>query len=491
MKLKRTKVVLLIVLFTLITITFISAQKQQNNNGFQHAIDDFVDDKKLASATSSITILNLSTGKIEAEFNADKVLTPASVQKIFTTAALLNLAGEEFTYRTPFYLKGMKLNDTLFMGDLIIDPVADPSFCSPYQKNAMDINALADTITNLFLSKGIKALFGNIVVNKKFIKDNPESTEWLYYDLGNYYGAGVHHLNVFENTAWLNFKAADTVPAICPILKVIPQELSSQYMSEVQSVHHEVKNDLFVLGSSESCIYKVQGEMMCCAGDTIGIKAAIKDPEALFANLFKQKLTERGIWINSQKNDLQKFEDDLLFEYESPSLKTLCERALKKSVNLYCESFVHTYAWLNSGNTERNIGLSNIKDFWKNKLDESQGFYMVDGSGLSPKNMLSSHQLVNALYWINNNKRLNKYYELLIDPDEEGMLSGALKKHKHPKNKLRLKSGSMEHVRSFAGYILESGKPKYAVAILINHYDCPGEIIKVKMAKFFAEISKS
>lgn len=112
---------------------------------------------------------------------------------------------------------------------------------------------------------------------------------------------------------------------------------------------------------------------------------------------------------------------------------------------------------------------------------------LEDGSGLSPKNLLSSAQLAKALLFISKNPAISNFWELLPESTIEGSLAGILALNKSIKGKLRLKSGSMERVRSYSGYVMEKDKPKYAISLIINHYDCSGSEIKIRLQNFLAK----
>ena len=45
-------------------------------------------------------------------------------------------------------------------------------------------------------------------------------------------------------------------------------------------------------------------------------------------------------------------------------------------------------------------------------------------------------------------------------------------------------------MRSYSGYVMDKDKPKYAISLIVNHYDCSGSEIKNKIAKFFSKIAE-
>lgn len=466
------------------------AQKLSIQTKMQRVIDNFVKDTMLHSASISISVIDIGENKIVGSFDSHRSLIPASSQKIMVTAALLSKLGNDYRYQTKIYLKGTMSTDSTFIGNIVVEGKGDPSFCSYSQDNAIGIQTLVDRVKSKLDSLGIKEIKGYVEVDASYIKDIPENPEWLWYDLGNYYGAGCYGLNVFENAAWVSVKQETKSGEICEVVKVVPNALTPMYCSEVKSSVEKTNEDLFVLGSSQDHNYTVHGSLQCCGNDTITLKAAIPDPPQLFAKLLMHKLKDQGIIFSKLDRSKSAYNKILLYNYTSPPLRDLAERALKKSVNLYCESFVHTYGDISNANTDRKKSLSNLESFWESNGLDAKSMVLEDGSGLSPKNLLSSMHLCKALSWIEQNRSDLYFWYLLPDSSSEGSLASILSKNKKAKSKLRLKSGSMERVRSYSGYIIDKDKPRYAISLIVNHYSCKSDEIKNKIGNFFVKMSE-
>jgi serine-type D-Ala-D-Ala carboxypeptidase/endopeptidase (penicillin-binding protein 4) len=464
------------------------AQKSKVDHQIQKSILRLVEDKEFSTASFSISIVDLKNGHLIGSYDPNRALIPASVQKIFTTAATLYQLGGNYTYKTDFYLNGFMENDSTFVGILGIRSSGDPSFCSTFQKNTPLFESVLDTVYNILISKNIKKFKGDVHVDRNFITDQAENAEWLYYDLGNYYGAGCHSLNFLENTSWISIQPQSKKDSICKIIKVSPYPLQSNFISAVRSVEYDVDEDLYFLGNSNQKQYIACGELKINGPETITLKGSIPDPADVFEILLKDGLYNKGIRFEWVPRSLDSLSSVSIYNHVSPDLMALCDRGLKKSVNLYSESFLHIYGNAINGNTKRKEALSALQSFWAPKFKSVQGFYLIDGSGLSPKNRLTSAHVTDALYWISKQESLRNYETLLQDAASEGSLSGALSKYKSTKNRFRLKSGSMQHVRSYAGYLMENEKPVWAISIIINHSDGSSTYIQQKVAKWFSEL---
>lgn len=147
-------------------------------------------------AKVSVIIRELSTGHDIVSQNPDLPLTPASITKCVTSAAVMTAGKEEHRFQTPVYLKGEQA-DSLFYGDLIIEACGDPTTESEFFP---DCNGFADSIAANLSRLGITRLNGNITVDGSAFTDAGPGARWDADDLKWSYGAGLYPLNYNNNT---------------------------------------------------------------------------------------------------------------------------------------------------------------------------------------------------------------------------------------------------------------------------------------------------
>ena len=97
------------------------------------------------------------------------------------------------------------------------------------------------------------------------------------------------------------------------------------------------------------------------------------------------------------------------------------------------------------------------------------GIRIEDGSGLSRLNTVSPAFLVDYLRAMSRSKAFDAFLASLPKPGE-GTLSTLLPKlPADQKNRVRVKSGSMDGVLCYSGYILdEEGKPSRVFSFMVN-----------------------
>jgi D-alanyl-D-alanine carboxypeptidase len=73
----------------------------------------------------------------------------------------------------------------------------------------------------------------------------------------------------------------------------------------------------------------------------------------------------------------------------------------------------------------------------------------------------------------------------------QGSLIKWLKPKRNVQLQMKLKSGSMERVRSYTGFLVHDEHPVYAMSLLVNHYSCSGDKINELIAHFLNHIQNN
>ena len=160
----------------------------------QQILSDFINelkkDTELQNASISLCALDAQTGTQVCEYNSKVSLTPASTMKIITTASALQLLGKDFKYETLVQYSGtFDKAIGIINGDLYIKGSGDPSLNSEYFRKPEDTFYVANKWATVLKDKGVKKITGQIVVDVScFEEDIPAN--WIWGDMGNYFGAG-------------------------------------------------------------------------------------------------------------------------------------------------------------------------------------------------------------------------------------------------------------------------------------------------------------
>lgn len=158
------------------------------------AVSTFVNTHAADSASMAVVIIDLSTGKVDESYNADKPLVPASVMKAVTVGSLIGETGIEFRYKTRVYVDG-GVEDDVLNGNIIIVGAGDPSLNSVSAPQSPDF--IAECVGAL-KNKGITTVRGRVIVDQSIFTSPSVPDSWPDADRRAYYGAGSFGLN-FEN----------------------------------------------------------------------------------------------------------------------------------------------------------------------------------------------------------------------------------------------------------------------------------------------------
>jgi D-alanyl-D-alanine carboxypeptidase/D-alanyl-D-alanine-endopeptidase (penicillin-binding protein 4) len=457
----------IVIFFLLFSFTSYSQELQ---------IERFLSDSTMKYASVSLCITDAETGNIIYQHDPEKSLKQASVLKLVTTAAALELLGKDYTFKTSVYYSGrIRKGSGILDGDIIIKGGGDPALGS---ENFPDFyNGFTDKWINDIRALGIKKITGGVIADDSRYDYQPVPPGWSWEDLGNYYGSGAYGLSVFDNTLFIHFKTSEK--GTTPLITALFPEGSGIDFTNFLTASGTVDN-----GYIYSAPYSNKG----CISGTIPennedfiLKGSIPDPPLFLANTFQKKLKDAGIKITSAPSSIRlkpEIKTDnltLVSETISPPLSTLIEVLNHKSVNLYAEQLVKELGKVfnNSGTTAS--GIQVIMEFLDSAGLKTDGMFIDDGSGLSSLDAVSSAEMVKLLLFMKKNGRFYAdYYQSLPEPGKEGTLKNYFRDPVF-ESKLRAKSGSLTRVRSYAGYFTSFTGKDMIFCIIVNNYIGPSK----------------
>ena len=112
---------------------------------------------------------------------------------------------------------------------------------------------------------------------------------------------------------------------------------------------------------------------------------------------------------------------------------------------------------------------------------------MVDGSGLSPQDRVTTDFLCRYLTALSREPFFDDFYNTLAKAGE----SGTAKNIKVPVAgvTVRLKTGTINGVKAYAGYIDAANGDRLAFAIISNGHNCSGSVASEKLTKILQKIA--
>ena len=444
----------------------------------QKAFQKFENDSQLKHAISSLYVIDAATGKVVFDKNSQVGLAGASTQKIITAATAFELLGKDYKYKTVLYQDGTLLKDSLD-GNLVIKAVGDPTFGSFRYANSMRSKIL-DNIIETIKERNISKISGDILIDESGFETNSISKGWIWEDIGNYYGAGEYALNWNENQYDLVLQPGKKINDNVEIVRTNPE-------LQIYALVNELKTG--AVGSGDNGYiyimpYSVGGFVrgtIPAGKDEFTISGSFPAPIYQFEAELLKRLDSSNIKLDGKvRNNLEFFVNKQAFNYKtnqpllgihSPSLDSIIYWFLKKSINLYGEALIKTFAYEKQGFGSTDSGVSIVKKFWKDKGFDEDELNIYDGSGLSPLNRITTHAQVEVLIYAKTKDWFPYFYDAL--PEYNGM---------------KMKSGTISDVKGFCGYQKSKDGKEYIFSFLVNNYNGKTSGVVNKMYKVLDEL---
>jgi D-alanyl-D-alanine carboxypeptidase len=125
-------------------------------------------------------------------------------------------------------------------------------------------------------------------------------------------------------------------------------------------------------------------------------------------------------------------------------------------------------------------GCRAVTEFWENKGLDVTGLKLYDGSGLSKENSLTPKFLTDVLFYMMTSPYSYIFYNSL----PLSGISGTLRHYTtgtSAEGMIRAKTGTVNGVKSFAGYVNTLSGKKLIFAIIVNNFTCRTKVLKKKL----------
>lgn len=195
-------------------------------------------------------------------------------------------------------------------------------------------------------------------------------------------------------------------------------------------------------------------------------KAAVSDPARSFASALTSALNRVGISVKGESYPEKKRKSRLL-RHMSPPIDEIMRSCMMRSDNLYAETLLRTLALVRDKEATAENGAQLELGYWKKKRLPMEGVTVVDGSGLSRSNRLTARFLAEMLGRMAPNVDYASFFPLA---GQEGTLRHFMKGTPLD-GYLALKTGSMNGIQCYAGYLLDDEyAPTHVVVVMINEF---------------------
>jgi serine-type D-Ala-D-Ala carboxypeptidase/endopeptidase (penicillin-binding protein 4) len=475
----------------------------------------------MASAHWGISVVSLSGRTIYA-LNDAQHFNPASNAKLFTTSAAFALLPGNLTYTTSVVSNaGIDATGKL-QGDLVILGAGDPNISGrtlPYDGKTerpspplAALEAMADQI----VSRGVHSIAGNIVGDDTWFPYERYPSGWGWDDLEWGYGSPISALTVNDNVVYLQ-----TTPA-----SQAGQTASASWLPATS--YYTLENSLTtVTGPAEkpgidrlpgSLVVRLYGQVLL-GGEGVHAALAIEDPADYAARSLREMLEARGIQIKGTASARHRFPADtadflteqheplelhpisiatveaeisgatVLASHVSPPLIEDLVVMNKVSQNLHAELLLRTLGKLEGLDGSLVEGTRVVRQFLIEAGVAPDDFVFYDGSGLSPKDLVSPRAFTTLLVYAAKQSWGDAFRSTLPIGGEDGTLAGRFKE-RTLNGKVFAKTGTLAEATALSGYVNAASGQTVAFSILCNDHS-PGNEVRQTMDQIVAAIART
>ncbi len=431
-----------------------SLEAQTVSQRIATAFKNFENDPQLKYAFSSLYVIDAASGSIVFDKNSQTGMAPASTQKVITSVTAFEVLGKSFRYTTSFeMIKDKTLPGT---GAIVIQPSGDPSFGSSRWGSTTPGTIMKQIITSL--PDDFKHCSTIIIDNSGWAKkDIPDG--WIWQDIGNYYGAGAEKLNWRENQFDIFLKSGSRLGSHVDIAATHPVLYNNYFLrSELIAARSGSGDNAYIYFPASGDTATIKGTIPVNENH-FKISGAFPSAAAQFLGelcdtlIHTGKANDQTDIVFAERSNSKKV-NSVFFKYQSPALDSLIYWFNKKSINLYGEALLKTMAYQQTGYTATDTGVTLIQNFWKQKGIDPNELNIVDGSGLSPLNRVTTHAQVEVLKYARQQPWFDSFFNALP-----------------VYNNMHIKSGTIRGVKGFAGYHTAKNGKTYIFSFLVNNYN--------------------
>ncbi len=428
------------VLFLMIQTCYVFAQTESDY--VKAKLDSLVNVDYFKTCLVSVDAYDLTTNTPIYSANEKYLLTPASNEKVLTTAAGLLFLGENYNFSTSVYYTG-QIKDSVCSGDLYFVGGMDPDFTSA------DLSFMVKKVKEL----GINKIAGNVYGDVSAMDSVFWGAGWMWDDDPSMDFPYLSPLIINDASVKISYQPGELGKA--PIVEVTPK--SSYYSIENNAITSSEKgkrffvtrdwlnrNNKFIVGGN----MKVDSEPDY---ETINLY----NSAAYFLTLACEELNAQGIKVPIiVKTKALPIEAEHIYTFDRPFGQVIVNLN-KTSDNLSAEMTLRAMALKYYGKpalAENGVKLIDSLIVLSGK--NPNNYSIVDGSGVSRYNLLSAELLNGVVKYIyQNNPDL---FKILYNSFPVGGVDGTLRsrmKNKTVFSNVHAKTGTLSGVSSLTGYM--------------------------------------
>jgi D-alanyl-D-alanine carboxypeptidase/D-alanyl-D-alanine-endopeptidase (penicillin-binding protein 4) len=462
-----------------------AAAARSPRDPYARALGKALDDPALAGAQVGALVVEVGSGKVRFGRNADTRFIPASTMKLLTAAAALIRLGPEYAWLTPVLAGGPVVDGTV-QGDLYVRGSGDPSFV------AEQIYRLAAGIR----AAGVRRVEGALVADAStFLPEGPPPG-WQLYDGPEAYHPPIGALSFNFNAVEVNVRPAGE--GLPPLVTLDPPTAYIRVVNQAQTGPPGAPETLTVgraaavpvdpvlasvdAGAGPSPVgprlptatLEVSGVLPADAGARRAFRL-VEGPAVYFATALRETLAALGVEVvGGAVEGTTPTTAQPIMVYRSRPLAPILADMGKFSNNFMAEMVLRTLGVEATGGPASSVaGIEVIRGVLRELGTDPSTVQIADGSGLSRLNLLAPTHLVAVLRAME--RRFDAGAEFQAGFGLLGVDGTVQRRYADSpaSRRVRAKTGSLNGVRTLAGYAEGPRGEPLAFALFLNNLAQP------------------
>ncbi len=404
----------------------------------------------LRGAHVAFLAIDANRGTLIDAVHPDDDFIPASTFKLIVGSASLDTFGPEQRFVTTLASDGTRAGTALH-GDLILRGGGDPT---------LDDKALREAARAVAQS-GITRVDGALILDNTAFR-YPSALYrpgWAWDDLTYGYGAPTDALSVDENALHVTV-APGPRPGSAVALSVSPETASLQIENHAITGSSEATDTIDAMRPwNDPNVVRIIGVIPQGVKSPDRFRVAVENPQAFVGDAFLADLEANGVAVAAgMRTDASPPDATTLWQHRSPPLSTILARMWQPSDNFIAEMLY------------RHLGGARAERAWLRRVGiDPTTLTIVDGSGLSAYDRVTPRALVRVLQYDRAPQRRAIVEAALPLSGVRGTLQY---RFRDPtlRGKVNAKTGSVNHVRTLAGYLRTEKHGTVTFALLVNDW---------------------
>ena len=424
-------------------------------------------DARVPQANVAIVVQPVGSERSSLSLNAGKAMNPASVMKLVTTFAALELLGPAYRWKTEAHITGT-LRDGVLEGELVLKGHGDPRL--DYESFWMLLRGLR--------GKGLREIRGDLVLDRSFFAPTNGSP-------ADFDGEVLRPYNVLPDALLVHYKSLRFVFVPEPDLGAVrvyaePRPPALELINKLRlagggcpegRAFRDVLEPLFSAGPPPRVSFSGRFPASCGEKE---LNVALLPPDQQVAGVLRELWNEMGgAWTGQVREGALPEDARLLHTHESAPLAAMVRDINKYSNNVMARQL---YLTLSSAANEpparAELAAEAVRHWLAVKAISAPELSIENGAGLSRSDRLSAGSLAALLQAAWKSPVMPEFIASLplagIDGTFRKRLVG-----EPVSGQAHMKTGLLSDARTMAGYVLDRSGRRHVVVMLMNHPHAP------------------